>query len=176
MSNINDFSVQIRRIRWMLCVVVLGLVFSGLTTFPLMWEVNILNNWLGDPSDLSTIPEVSGFISHIYEGVNLVHQQYPFFLYGLDWLGFAHIAIALAFLGPIRQPLEHYWVVEWAILVCLICVPAILFFGYIREMPLFWSLIDSVFPLIALVPLCIAFKDIRSLRNQLCQLSSGAKS
>lgn len=175
MLNNNQIAVRIRRIRWMLSLVVLGLILSGLTTFPLIWEVNLLNTWLGSGSGLSGLPEVSGFISHIHEGVTLIDRQYPFLRYGLDWLGFAHIAIALAFLGPIQKPLEHYWIVSWAILVCILCVPAILIFGYAREMPMFWSFIDSGFPLLALIPLCIAFKNIQLLKNEVSHIAPGVQ-
>lgn len=155
---------KIRRIRVLLVLVAVGLVLVGLTTYPLLWEVSLLSQWFGEASALSGFAEVSRFITHIYEGVSLVHHQYPVILYGLDWLGFAHIAIALAFVGPIKKPLEHYWVVEWGLWVCLLCVPAIFFYGYSRGIPLFWSVIDCMFPLVALVPLSIAYRDILLLK------------
>jgi len=37
---------------------------------------------------------------------------YPFIAYGTDWLAFAHFVIAIAFIGPWRDPVRNVWVVE----------------------------------------------------------------
>lgn len=158
MSHIHDYSYLIRRVRIALSVVVIGLIGSGLTTFPLLWEAELLNSWFGKATIFyDYLPAVSGFISHIHEGVIHTDQYYPFIFYGLDWLGFAHIAIALCFIGPLRDPVRNQWVIEWGILICLLAVPAIFYFGISHNMPFFWNFIDGIFPLLALIPLTIAW-------------------
>ncbi|SCF41963.1 hypothetical protein [Micromonospora mirobrigensis] len=33
-------------------------------------------------------------------------------LYGTDWLAFAHLVLAVAFWGPLRDPVRNVWVVQ----------------------------------------------------------------
>jgi hypothetical protein len=87
-------------------------------------------------------------------------RDYPFLAYGTDWLGFAHLAIAVAFWGPIKAPVRNVWVVEFGIIACLLVIPLALVCGPIRGIPFYWRLIDCSFGVFGLIPLVIARKMI----------------
>ncbi len=72
-----------------------------------------------------------------------------FLLYGLDWLGYAHIMVALAFIGPWRDPVKNIWVIQFGIIVSLLTLPVAFILGYQSEMPIWWSLIDYIFGIIS---------------------------
>lgn len=153
-----------KRIRWLLCLFVAGLVLSGLTAFPIRAEAEMLHRLIGEGSSLERVwPQMSAWISFVHTGVSEVGRQYPFLFYGTDWLAFAHIVIAIAFIGPLRDPVRNIWVVHFGMIACILVVPCALICGHIRGVPFFWRLIDCGFGLIGAIPLCFAERDIRRL-------------
>jgi hypothetical protein len=88
---------------------------------------------------------------------------YPFIAYGTDWLAFGHIAIAVAFLGPLRDPVKNLWVVEFAMIACILVIPWALIFGPLRGIPFLWRLLDCSFGVFGIIPLWLARNDIRRL-------------
>jgi hypothetical protein len=141
-----------------------GLVVAGLTAFPLIIEVNILEKVMGEGSFVETIwPEMSRWISFVHQGLNEVNDKYPFMFYGTDWLAFAHIMIAISFIGPLRDPVRNIWVVEFGMLACLLLIPLALICGPIRGIPFFWTIIDASFGVFGIVPLVIAYRSIKQI-------------
>lgn len=59
------------------------------------------------------IPGLAWWLSHMYEGLDGSCGNYPFLAYGTDWLAFAHLVIAIAFWGPLKDPVKNIWVVEF---------------------------------------------------------------
>lgn len=159
----------IRRIRTWLCIFVFFLVLSGLTAFPLNWELTLLNDTIGEGTAIErTFPHLSRWITKVYTGLKETDQKYPFIAYGTDWLAFAHIVIAIAFIGPIRDPVKNVWVVEFGIIACILVIPLAMICGPIRDIPFYWRLIDCSFGVLGIIPLLIVRKDIRILeRNAL---------
>ena len=159
----------IRRIRTWLCIFVFFLVLSGLTAFPLNWELTLLNDTIGEGTAIErTFPHLSQWITKVYTGLKETDQKYPFIAYGTDWLAFAHIVIAIAFIGPIRDPVKNVWVVEFGIIACILVIPLAMVCGPIRDIPFYWRLIDCSFGVLGIIPLLIVRKDIRTLeRNAL---------
>src|SRR5262249_12268406 len=94
------------------------------------------------------------------QGVENGFGQYPFLAYGTDWLAFGHVAIAVAFIGPLRDPIKNLWVVEFGMLACLLVIPWTLIFGPLRGIPSFWMLIDMSFGMIGIIPVWLARRDI----------------
>jgi len=45
------------------------------------------------------------------------NQRYPFLSYGTDWLAFAHLIIAILFIGPLIDPVKNSWIISWALSV-----------------------------------------------------------
>jgi hypothetical protein len=88
----------IRQIRLLLGLFVVGLVLSGVTAFPLEWELGLLSRWLD--ADL-TAPEggLRWWIARVHHALTETGRTHPFLAYGTDWLAFGHIVIAMFFVG-----------------------------------------------------------------------------
>lgn len=149
-----------RRVKILLIAFVIGLVMSGLTAFPLQWEVSTLALYMG-ASDNATVETTSGLLQWIVKvrnALNDTYSKYPFIAYGTDWLAFGHLMIALAFIGPIRDPVRNIWVIEFGMLACVLIIPLALICGPIRGIPIYWRLIDCSFGVVGIVPLWVARK------------------
>jgi hypothetical protein len=165
-SNLED-QRRLRWIRLVLGIFVVGLVLSGLTAFPLRWELGLLTAWFGDGTTIgSAIPSMAHWLSYVQEGLENTAGEYPFLAYGTDWLAFAHLVIAVAFLGPLKDPVRNIWVVEFGMIACLMVIPLALICGPIRGIPFCWQLIDCSFGVFGLIPLAIVRKMILSLGRQ----------
>jgi hypothetical protein len=157
----------IRRIRLLLGIFVVGLVASGLTAFFLSWETRLLTAWFGEGTwSGGMFPGLAWWLAYARQGLEASDRDYPFLAYGTDWLGFAHLVIAVAFWGPIRAPVRNVWVVEFGIIACLLVVPLALVCGPIRGIPLYWRLIDCSFGVLGLIPLVIVRKMILGIARE----------
>lgn len=165
-----------RRIRFILLFFIVALAISGITAVPLHWEIGILHNLFGEGSLIgSFLPPLAYWISFVYNALDHIARDYPFVSYGTDWLAFAHIVIAIAFLGPLRDPVRNIWVIEFGMIACLLVIPTALVFGSLRGIPFFWQLIDCSFGIIGLVPLYAAYNYTRRLMSTE-NINSGAVS
>jgi hypothetical protein len=160
-----------RRIRLWVVLFVVGLGLSGVTAFPLRWELNLLTRIVSAP--ISPLPELwpglVDWVNRVSVGLTETYAAYPFMAYGTDWLAFAHIVIAIAFVGVYREPVRNIWIVEWAMIACLLVFPLALIFGPLRGIPFFWRLIDCSFGLFGIVPLLFCRREIKRLESRLHQ-------
>jgi hypothetical protein len=161
-------SNQVRRIRFWLTIFIVGLVLSGVTAFPLKTELGWLNSWLHASWLRSTAESMGllGWIERVTEGVDVTDARYPFLAYGTDWLAFAHLAIAVAFLGPYVDPVRNKWVITFGLIACAGVIPLALIAGHVRGIPPGWRLIDCSFGVIGCVPLLIIRRAIEELEAQ----------
>ncbi len=160
----SNTHILMGRIRCLLVLFLAGLVLSGLTAFPLKIEVDILNGLFGQGSSFEDFwPEMARWISRVQAGISEVHQKHLFISYGTDWLAFAHIVIAIAFIGAIRDPVRNIWVIEFGMIACVLVVPFSLIAGWFRGIPMFWRLIDCTFGVVGIVPLWRARQYTRRL-------------
>lgn len=154
-----------RRIRILLWLFIIALVLSGVTAFPvqteLAWLTRLLGAAPGDPPASHGV--LLRWLITVREGVEQTNRAYPFLAYGTDWLAFAHLVIALLFVGPLRDPVRNEWVVTWGMMACVAVVPLALIAGPIREIPFWWRLIDCSFGVFGIIPLWIARRWIREL-------------
>jgi succinate-acetate transporter protein len=161
-------SAQVRaRVRLWLTLFVIGLVLSGLTAFPLETELRILSSTLGidpaaSPSDYGGLQH---WIALVATALRESYAKYPFLAYGTDWLAFAHLVIAVAFIGPLRDPVRNVWVIDFGMIACLGVIPLALIAGPIRQIPFYWRLIDCSFGIFGLIPLWIVRKNIEILKT-----------
>ena len=116
------------RIRWALGLLMGGLLLSGVTAFPIERELN----WLtaGIPVDAQG---VLGWLVTVRQGINTMYANFPWIAYGTDWLAFAHLILAVLFVGPWRDPVRNLWVI-----------------------PFYWRLVDCSFGVFGFVPLWLA--------------------
>jgi len=152
---------RLRRIRFWLLVMVVGLVLSGVTAFPLELETRYLLRFVEPVAD--RLPALVAWIRRVHDGLVDTDARYPFLAYGTDWLAFAHLAIAVAFLGPLRDPVRNVWVVQFGLLACLGIVPLALIAGPLRGIPWFWTCVDLSFAVFGAIPLLVAYRHIRVL-------------
>ena len=158
-------TILLRRIRWLLVFFMAALVLSGLTAFPLQWEVDLLAQLLNIPEQAS--PEAYTGLRHwialVRNGLHETYADYPFMAYGTDWLAFAHIVIAIAFIGPLRDPVRNIWVINFGMIACVLVIPLALICGPLRGIPLHWRLIDCCFGVFGFIPLWFCRRYTREL-------------
>jgi hypothetical protein len=143
-----------KRVRGLLVFFIVALVLSGLTAIPLKWEVDILESLMGEGTVVERVwPALSDWISVVHAGLTDISERYPFMFYGTDWLAFAHVVIAVAFWGPLKDPVKNVWVVEFGMIACVMVLPLALIFGPIRGIPFFWRLADCSFGVFGIIPL-----------------------
>ena len=157
-----------RRIRFLLVFFMCALAASGLTAIPLQWELNLLMPVIAKAAQWGiNFPAFSQWIVRINDALQNGYGQYPFLAYGTDWLAFGHVAIALAFIGPLRDPVKNIWVIEFGLIACLLVIPWTLIFGAMRDIPFFWQLIDMSFGILGIIPLWMARQGILELTHEL---------
>ncbi|KJL24991.1 hypothetical protein RN51_00811 [Microbacterium oxydans] len=152
-------------IRICLIIVIVGLVVSGITAFPLREELALGRDILNDTGLSAVFPDLASWVQRVAEGLEITGADYPFLAYGTDWLAFAHLAIAVAFVGPLVDPVRNVWVTIWGLILCAGIVPLALIAGAVRGLPLGWQLIDMSFGVVAAVPLTIALVLTRRLQR-----------
>ena len=153
-----------RRIRGLLWIFIFGLVISGATAIPLETEINLLTRIIGANDNTSL--EQSGlprWLAQVRNGLVATNARYPFIAYGTDWLAFAHFVIAVAFIGPLRDPVKNIWVVEFGMIACALVVPFALVMGSVRGIPFGWRLIDCSFGILGIIPLWFCRRLIKQL-------------
>src|SRR5579872_1529847 len=128
-----------RRIKICLWIIIIGLVLSGITAFPLESELALLKD------HLSSNGIMANWINTIYNAVKTTNAQFPWLSYGTDWLAFAHLVIAVVFIGPLRDPVKNIWVIHFGMIACIAIFPLAFIAGSIRGIPFFWRLIDCSF-------------------------------
>lgn len=163
-----DQAGEIRRIRFWLSMFIVALGLSGITAFPLQselgWMVGILHAEWFRPIAEST--HLLAWIERVNEGVSATNASYPFLAYGTDWLAFAHLTIAVAFVGPYIDPVRNKWVITFGLIACAGVIPLALIAGPIRGIPVYWRLIDCSFGIVGCVPLLICRRSIRALEGR----------
>ena len=163
MNTINAQTIELK-FRRLLRLFIFFLILSGLTAFPLQTEVSILHGILKNCS-ISLLRE---WITIVNDGLEATASKYPFLFYGTDWLAFAHIVIAIAFLGPLQDPGRNIWVIRFGKIACML-VPVFAFLcGTIRGIPFWWRLIDCSFGVVGFLVLhkCYQYSSaLESLSN-----------
>jgi hypothetical protein len=148
------------KIRNLIVFFIIALVLSGLTAFPIETQLGIIND------NISMLPAfLQNWVSNVYLAVKNTNAAYPYLAYGTDWLAFAHIVIAVAFIGPLRDPVRNIWILQFGMIACVMVPPLAFIAGPIRGIPFYWQLIDSSFGLIGFIPLYVCYKNILKLEE-----------
>ena len=151
----NRETILRRRIRWLVWVFIVGLVLSGLTAIPLVTELNVLVSWFGlERQTVATATsELARWLLRIRESLISTQAAHAQLFYGMDWLAFGHIVIAVAFVGVLRDPVRNRWLFDFGLIACAMVIPWAFIFGAVREIPVWWRLIDCSFGIFGAVPL-----------------------
>jgi hypothetical protein len=156
------------KIRIFLAGFILGLILSGVTAFPLVHELSWLAAAMGAGPDAA--PEQFGgmlaWIVRVRNALVETNASYPFLAYGTDWLAFAHLLIAAAFVAPFKDPVRHKFILQWGVFCCLSVFALAMIAGPIRGIPLYWRLIDCSFGILGLIPLLLSLHWAKQLERR----------
>jgi hypothetical protein len=153
------------QIKWWLWIFIAGLVISGITAFPLESELRAFGTFVNADANAATSP-FAAWIVRVRDALIDTNAKYPFLAYGTDWLAFAHLVIAVAFIGPLRDPVRNVWVIQFGMIACAMVIPLALIAGEVRGIPFGWRLIDCSFGVLGIVPLWLCYREIRRLERE----------
>ena len=162
-----------RALRVWLIVFIVGLVLSGVTAFPLETELRVGASILHATPFGDGMPQLTEWIDRVRDALIVTNERYPFLAYGTDWLAFAHLVIAVAFIGVFRDPVRNVWIIVWGMIACVGVIPLALIAGPLRGIPWGWTLIDCSFGVIGIIPLTIVYRLVRRLEREQVQDSAG---
>jgi hypothetical protein len=149
-----------RRIRVCLALFIAGLVLSGVTAFPLVHETALLLRMV---AAFGTGTALFAWVDRVHDALVATSIDSPFLAYGTDWLAFAHLVLAAAFIGPWRDPVRNKWVLEFGLIACAGVIPLALIAGQVRGIPLWWRLGDCCFGILGAIPLLIALQAVKRM-------------
>lgn len=153
-------------LRIWLGIFILGLVFSGLTAFPLQTELH----WtlaVASQLGISQQSALMTWLGQVDQALTVTGRRYPFLAYGTDWLAFGHLVIALAFLGAWHDPVRNKWLFSFGLLACAGVLPLALIAGSLRGIPLYWRAIDCSFGILGAIPLLICIHYVARIEFNL---------
>lgn len=158
-------SALLTRIRLLIVLFMAGLIVSGITAIPLETELKLLAQVVA-PDGSHGQDGFTGWVLKVRDALIDTNAQYPFIAYGTDWLAFAHIVIAIAFIGPLRDPVRNIWILEFGMIACVLIIPFALAMGAVRGIPLGWRLIDCSFGVIGIIPLWVCYRLVKQMGTQ----------
>jgi len=141
---------------------------SGLTVFPVEWEIRTLLKvlWGNSAPNEGMFPAIHQMLISINNDLPLLKSQYPYIFYGFDWLGFAFIIMTILFLGTLRDPVRNKWIFQFALISCILVIPMAFIFAPLRGLPWTWAFVDSSFGVFGAIPLIIILKELKKAENQ----------
>ena len=151
------------RFRILMAVFICGLVASGVTAFPLLYELRLLAR-LTDAANGHT--GIQQWILIVKNGLEDTYARYPWIAYGTDWLAFGHIVIAMFFIGPLINPLSARSTLWTGIFACCAVIPLALICGPVRGIPVYWRLIDCSFGVFGIVPLIYCLRLLPEIAKE----------
>ena len=158
---------HLRAIRFWLCLVMAGLILSGVTAFPLETELRFFLVLLQSASlrPFAELTNLLAWIARVHDALASTNRYYPFLAYGTDWLAFAHLVIAVAFIGPYRDPVRNKWIITFGLVACAGVIPLALIAGQVRGLPIVWRLIDCSFGVFGGIPLILCRQHILEMER-----------
>ena len=154
-------SKLLKQVRILTILFMIALLLSGITVFPLQSELKLLIN-TNVFADGSVIKQ---WLVKVVTALQITQKQYPFLFYGFDWLAFAHIVIAILFIGVYQHPVRNRWIIQWAMISCVGIFPLAFIAGSIRGIPFFHMLIDCSFGVAGLIILYLIQLRINKLKK-----------
>lgn len=164
-SASGDRVRTLRGIRICLSILILGLIVSGVTAFPLREELGLAARILDGSPVSALFPDAAGWVDRVAAALADTGARYPFLAYGTDWLAYAHLIIAVVFLGPLIDPVRNIWVIQFGVIACAGIIPLALIAGTLRGIPLGWQLIDMSFGILGVIPVVVAWRLTRRLER-----------
>lgn len=149
------------KLRLVLVFFIVALCLSGATAIPVEEQLTLALPHMDISKGLGSL------LQQVLSAVQYTKQHYPFLLYGYDWLAFAHFVIAVAFIGPFKDPVRNIWVLQFGMIACAMVIPFALIFSTLRGLPLWWCAIDCSFGIIGALPLWYCYRKAKQLETLL---------
>lgn len=146
------------KIKRLLAFFIIVLFLSGATAIPVDIELSALLKIFS----VESLPHQ--WLEKVLLAYRRVNIQYPFLLYGYDWLAFAHFILAILFVGPYKDPVKNIWIIEFGLIACVLIFSLAFIAGSYRSIPIGWRLIDCSFGLFGFVPLWICYRKTKTLQ------------
>ena len=146
----------------MVSLFIAGLVLSGLTAFPLLYELNALVRIL-DADSPGAHGDLALWVLRVRDAIAVTYRDYALLGYGTDWLAFGHLVIALFFVGVWRDPVRNVFTLHAGLIACAGVIPLAMICGPIRGIPFYWRLIDCSFGVFGAIPLWWTLRLTRRL-------------
>ena len=159
----------LRRLRLVLGLFTAALILSGVTAFPLKSEMEHVVAIRG-LEHVAPAEAGNGFdrwMLTVRNGLRESYARYPWLAYGTDWLAFAHLVIAVFFVGAFIDPVRNVWILQAGIIACVLVVPLALIGGAVRRIPIGWRLIDCSFGVLASSHFSTLSDLTRALENKM---------
>ena len=143
-----------------------ALILAGTTAIFPREGLRLLSPLFLQGSILASIwPSMAQWLSPVQQGIEETYGKYPFLAYGYDWLAFGHYIISIPFIMAIRDTRQIPWVINYGIFACIAVLPFAIVFGAIREIPLFWRGVDTLFGIGGLIVLFFLRKQFNALSS-----------
>ena len=148
----------LHKLRVVLAFFMVALILSGITAFPLQSELQqiIAIRGLEHVAPTQAGSGFDGWILTVGNGLRESYAKYPWLAYGTDWLAFAHVVIAIFFIGAFTDPLSNVWLLKAGIIACVLVIPLALICGAVRQIPFGRRLTDCSFGAFGILPLLYA--------------------
>ena len=157
MQSAFENSREKKKIRSLLLVFIFLLLLSGVTAFPLRWEID----FLADHNEF-----FPSFLANWISEVAAAADKTPeLMFYGTDWLAFGHCVITLFFVPVYLDPVRYKMNLTMGMVACLGVFSLAFICGPIRGIPFFHQLIDCAFGFIGFWLLLYVYKKISSLQK-----------
>ena len=153
-------------IRCWVAFFIVALVLSGVTAFPLEAELRLLGDWFRVDAPSVEHGGLQWWLRTVRNGLADTNAKYPWLAYGTDWLAFAHIAIAVFFIGPFRDPVKNVWIIQSGLIACAGVLVLAFVCGPIRGIPIYWQIIDCSFGVFGAFPLWRVLVLTQRLQHQ----------
>ena len=148
---------RLKKIKLALLFFIIALFLSGATAIPIDWELKLLLNYFSAESSMYY------WLSKVLAAYVKTKEQYPFLMYGYDWLAFAHFVLAILFIGPYKDPVRNIWVIEFGLIACVLIIPFAFITGHFRGIPIGWRLIDCSFGVFGFAVLWYCYSQLKKI-------------
>jgi chromate transport protein ChrA len=171
----TDFKTVQRRLRVLLTLFIVLLLLAALTAWFLIPALSIFQRLVGEGTFIgSSFPSVAHWVTLIQKALVETKEKYPFMFYGTDWVGFAHLVMIIACIGPLRNPIKNIWVLQFSMIGCILMIPMTLITGIARGLPWFWHLFDCVIAATGAILFLMCWRYARQMET--LSVSHGLKS
>lgn len=152
------------RIRALLILFIIGLIFSFQMILFVEPEIVWISKTFGTESTLGQfLPAVAQWVEVLELSITDTYAKYPAIAYCMDYLALSQLVIALFIAGAVKDPVKNIWIINAALLSCIIMLPFAYLSGCIRGIPTFLTTVDASFAILGIIPLLIAKYYIKAI-------------